>query len=89
MQDTTEFYQDGLSVRNDFRVGTWSRGGLFMSTRPEVYHMVMKCEIISNILEKKQARSQVCVAGLATLPWRNHVVQNLRAHFILHVVTIK
>ena len=36
-----------------------------------------------------QARSHVCVAGVATLPWRNHVVQNLTAYFTLHVVTIK
>ena len=31
-----------------------------------------------------QASGQVCVAGVAKLPWKNHVVQNLRAYFILH-----
>ena len=32
--------------------------------------------------------SQACVSGVAKLPWRNHVVQNLRAYFILCVITI-
>ena len=36
-----------------------------------------------------QARSQVCVAWVAKLPWRNQVVLNLRAYSILHVVTVK
>ena len=36
-----------------------------------------------------QARNQVCVTGVAKLLWKNHVMQNLRAYFILPVVTIK
>ena len=40
-------------------------------------------------ISSKQARTQACVAEVAKLHWRNHVVQNLRAYFILHVVTIK
>ena len=31
----------------------------------------------------EQARSQACVSGVAKLHCRNHVVQNLRAYFIL------
>ena len=31
-----------------------------------------------------QASDQVCVEGVANLPWRNHVVQNLKVYFILH-----
>ena len=31
----------------------------------------------------EQARSQACVSGVAKLYWRNHVMQNLRAYFIL------
>ena len=41
------------------------------------------------LLLHKQARSQVCVTGVAKLPWGNHVVQNRRAYSILHVVAIK
>ena len=44
---------------------------------------------LSDLYEVDQARSQVCVAGVADLPCRNHVVQNLRAYSILHVVKIK
>ena len=29
------------------------------------------------------------VSGVAKLPWRNHVIQNLRAYFLTHVSTIK
>ena len=37
----------------------------------------------------RKPRSQVCVLGVAKLSWRNHMVQNLRAYFILYVITIK
>ena len=37
----------------------------------------------------QQALSQACVSGVAKLHWRNHVVQNLRACFILYAITIK
>ena len=36
-----------------------------------------------------QARSQTCVLGAAKVYSRNHVIQNLRAHFIVYVITIK
>ena len=32
---------------------------------------------------------QACVSGVAKFSQRNHVVQNLRAYFMLHVITIK
>ena len=35
-----------------------------------------------------QARKQACVLAEAKLFWRNHVVQNLRAYFILYVIII-
>ena len=37
----------------------------------------------------QQARSQARVSGVAKFSQRNHVVQNLRAYFMLRVVTIK
>ena len=39
--------------------------------------------------QRWQARSQVCVSGMAELSWRNHQVQNLTGYFILYVITIK
>ena len=36
-----------------------------------------------------QARSQSCLSGVAKFHWGNHVVQNLRAYFILYVIAIK
>ena len=36
-----------------------------------------------------QACSQACLSGLATVNWRNHVVQNVRAYFMLYDITIK
>ena len=37
----------------------------------------------------QQARSHVCVAGVARVHWRNHVVQNMKACNIIHVVIVK
>ena len=37
----------------------------------------------------RQACSQACSSRVARLSSRNHEVQNLRAHFILHIITIK
>ena len=36
-----------------------------------------------------QTRSQACVSGVANFSQRNHVVKNLRACFMLYVITIK
>ena len=36
-----------------------------------------------------QACSQTCVSGVVKLSWRNRVVQNPRAYFILYVIKIK
>ena len=38
---------------------------------------------------KEQARSQAYVSGVARLYWGGHVVQNVRAYFILNAITIK
>ena len=36
-----------------------------------------------------QARSQAYLSGVANFHWKNHVVQNMRAYFILFFITIK
>ena len=47
------------------------------------------CYSLLCIDRPKQARSQACVSMVAKFSQRNHVVQNLRAYIMLHVVTIK
>ena len=37
----------------------------------------------------KQACSQACVAEVAKLPWRDHVVQYLRTYLILYAIQVK
>ena len=34
-----------------------------------------------------QARSQACVSRVAILPKRNHMIQNLKAHFKFYIIT--
>ena len=49
----------------------------------------VSCEEQTKLTSFWQARSQACVSGVEKLYWRNHVVHNLRAYFILYVITIK
>jgi len=35
------------------------------------------------------ACSQACVSGVAKLFWMNHMIQNMRAYFMLYIITIK
>ena len=40
------------------------------------------------VLDPVQAFSQTCVAGVAKLSWKNHVVQNPRVCVVFYVITI-
>ena len=37
---------------------------------------------------KEQARCHACVSGVTKLPWRNRLMLNLRAYFVLYVISI-
>ena len=43
----------------------------------------------SKFAVSKQASSQVCLSGVTNFHWRDHMVQNMRAYFILYVITTK